>query len=1125
MAKISTLFDYFNGTTLDTGKWIISTPPFPDPNSTITVSGGNLTITQATQAITLISSSSYDWQNSSFVMGAVTGPFSLNVSSSELINSGTTISVTSNFGDTTHASIAYNPSTMKFFRYTGTSSSVSYHYSADNITWTLIATASVTPPANYPVSLGVGISNSTFTTEAINPVPPIAEIVSPANATVLSTTTPTLTFKATDQQGDTVTYQVQITTDVDFVTLHEDKLSSTRTGFSGASDPYTSGTNVTYTVQSPLTEGAITYYWRVRSKDPTGSNVWSSWTPTQTVITATLPPVVTSGTSSAVTANTATVTGEVTYDGGATITERGIVYGTSANPTTADGKKIVAGSTGFFTTGLTDLASNTDYNWRAYATNSLTTSYGSNNTFTTSTAPAIINTIYSITDVSASIDVDVIPGGDANISEKGVVYSTLPTPTTADNKVIAGTGSSDFIAQITGLTETTTYYVRAYTINSQGVSYSIETSFETAQPLSVPTITSGIIENVTSTTFELNNSEVVLDGTQTVTERGVVFSRINDSPSIEDEKVIAGTAGLGVYSVVATGLTPESEYFARAYAINSEGVGYGVVRTFSTPALFIPDQGDGYWTWVPNGSTVTVGRTQATPEYSSANLFLSNLGLEDGETYTLYYSSSESDHGQTSVVLQWYDNLIKMQEVITPGEPYTFTYDTSRLSWVIRLFVTGEDPEPENINATFNDMYIAKEAEFSNFVAFERRGLTEIKLINNWLLDKRREDAVKDIFDSIHGIGWRQFKANTTGVGWLEVGDLFTVQEKTGTKEVIVWDTSLTVDGGIREILSAESPEETETDYSKAGQVAKTLRRTQISVDHNQQLIESIAGDVYDEGGVIYTKFSQIEQDIEGVRTTVESSGGVNLVRNSVMYSYSDAGVPALWDVTGTGTLTIQASPESLSSGGISGNVFSLNDKSVSQSVTVRKDVNYILQADKMYYSFSARVKKNIVGVASITLTNRNESHTIDLPDQTEFYWEVVSVEGLLPLDDYYTITFTSDADANLQVTDVMLSPGENIRQWTQSNGEAMNTNVAITDDGMTIRSNVFRNDYTKIDALGFEVHKHEAGGERVFGFNGDETNVRKLKADYQISLAPIRMIPINYGSYKGMVFTRTEED
>ena len=125
MAKISTLFDYFNGTTLDTGKWLINRPPSePDPNSKITVSGGIMTMTYATTALTLTSVATYDWQNSSFVMGAVTGPFNLNVSSSVLINSGTTISVTSNFGGTTHASIAYNSSTMKFFRYTGTSSSV-----------------------------------------------------------------------------------------------------------------------------------------------------------------------------------------------------------------------------------------------------------------------------------------------------------------------------------------------------------------------------------------------------------------------------------------------------------------------------------------------------------------------------------------------------------------------------------------------------------------------------------------------------------------------------------------------------------------------------------------------------------------------------------------------------------------------------------------------------------------------------------------------------------------------------------------------------------------------------------------------------------------------------------------
>jgi len=62
-------------------------------------------------------------------------------------------------------------------------------------------------------------------------------------------------------------------------TILIDALSGTDAGFSGTpdnTDPFTSGQQVSYTVQSPLAVGS--YYWRVRAIDPGGSNVFGAWT-------------------------------------------------------------------------------------------------------------------------------------------------------------------------------------------------------------------------------------------------------------------------------------------------------------------------------------------------------------------------------------------------------------------------------------------------------------------------------------------------------------------------------------------------------------------------------------------------------------------------------------------------------------------------------------------------------------------------------------------------------------------------------------------------------------------------------------------------------------------------------
>lgn len=95
------------------------------------------------------------------------------------------------------------------------------------------------------------------------------------------------------------------------------------------------------------------------------------------------PTVTTTNPATNITATGATVAGNVTADGGENITARGFVYGTASNPTTTDTKADVAGTTGAMSATLTGLNPSTTYHVRAYATNSVNTSYGTDVSFTT----------------------------------------------------------------------------------------------------------------------------------------------------------------------------------------------------------------------------------------------------------------------------------------------------------------------------------------------------------------------------------------------------------------------------------------------------------------------------------------------------------------------------------------------------------------------------------------------------------------------------------------------------------------------------------------------------------------------------------------------------------------------
>ena len=97
-------------------------------------------------------------------------------------------------------------------------------------------------------------------------------------------------------------------------------------------------------------------------------------------------PVVTTSTVTGITPLSALCGGEVTSDGGANITARGVCWGTSPNPTISGSKTDEGKGSGSFTSTITGLQTSTTYYVRAYATNKVGTAYGNEVSFTTSLA-------------------------------------------------------------------------------------------------------------------------------------------------------------------------------------------------------------------------------------------------------------------------------------------------------------------------------------------------------------------------------------------------------------------------------------------------------------------------------------------------------------------------------------------------------------------------------------------------------------------------------------------------------------------------------------------------------------------------------------------------------------------
>ncbi len=87
--------------------------------------------------------------------------------------------------------------------------------------------------------------------------------------------------------------------------------------------------------------------------------------------------------------------------------------------------------------------------------------------------------VSAIMQTSATCGGTITSDGGATVTARGVCWSTTPTPTVADSKTTDSTGTGSFTSSITGLTGSTSYYVRAYATSGAGTGYGSAMPFTT----------------------------------------------------------------------------------------------------------------------------------------------------------------------------------------------------------------------------------------------------------------------------------------------------------------------------------------------------------------------------------------------------------------------------------------------------------------------------------------------------------------------------------------------------------------------------------------------------------------------------------------------------------------------
>lgn len=369
--------------------------------------------------------------------------------------------------------------------------------------------------------------------------------------------------------------------------------------------------NTTYSVRAYATSGAGTGYGE----------------PVQFTTTASkIPIVIANGQGSLgdvpvdAAAYTAVLTGAVTADHGLAVSEVGFCWSAeSRQPTVEQSQsvKLDGASAKRFSATIEGLMANTRYYVRAYAKNEKGTGYSATVEFTSDTEQVVSLTqamVTAFTASTATISAQMTTTEKTKVLEKGVCYGTALNPDVNGTKLKdASTDAKLVTATLTGLKEGQVYHARAYAVTRDGTFYSGDVQFQT-ETTYAPTLTTITVYDKTETGVKIRSS-VATNGGLDITEKGIVYSSTEAEPTLEKGTKVVATGEGNDISVTLSNLKGGTTYFARAYATNAKGTGYGVVGEFATAQHTVPVVG-------------SLNVSSIGDDNAQASAFLSDIGGE-----------------------------------------------------------------------------------------------------------------------------------------------------------------------------------------------------------------------------------------------------------------------------------------------------------------------------------------------------------------------------------------------------------------------------------------------------------------------------------------------------------------
>jgi uncharacterized protein (TIGR02145 family) len=189
--------------------------------------------------------------------------------------------------------------------------------------------------------------------------------------------------------------------------------------------------------------------------------------------------------------------------------------------------------------------------------------------------------VTNITATTATGGGSISSDGGADITVRGVCWSSVANPTTSDSKTSDGEGIGQYESNIIDLSPGTTYHVRAYATNSVGTAFGEDLTFATLGQ--APAATTTAATNITSTGATLNGTVNSNEISTTVTFEYGTSTSYGQSTTATPAQVTGNT--VTSVNAVISGLTAGVTYHFRVKAVNTLGTTYGNDMVLTTIGL------------------------------------------------------------------------------------------------------------------------------------------------------------------------------------------------------------------------------------------------------------------------------------------------------------------------------------------------------------------------------------------------------------------------------------------------------------------------------------------------------------------------------------------------------------